>query len=90
MTDQLGSERPFIGPESACGISMGVAKKVVKEQTMRDHRTHWDRKRHSYNVPSASKTRELLKLNRNQLRWLIGLLTGHSPERAPFQTGINK
>jgi hypothetical protein len=34
MADQmakLGSERPFIGPEPACGISMGVAKKAVRD-----------------------------------------------------------
>jgi hypothetical protein len=27
--------------------------------------------------PSARRTEELLKLNRNQLRWMTGLLTGH-------------
>jgi hypothetical protein len=33
MADQLGkleSEHPFTGPEPACGISMGVAKKAVR------------------------------------------------------------
>jgi hypothetical protein len=37
MTDQLaklGFERPFIGPEPACSISMGVAKKVVRDWTI--------------------------------------------------------
>jgi hypothetical protein len=27
--------------------------------------------------PSAKRTKELLKLNRNQLRWVVGLLAGH-------------
>jgi hypothetical protein len=27
--------------------------------------------------PSVRRTKELLKLNRNQLRWVTGLLTGH-------------
>jgi hypothetical protein len=27
--------------------------------------------------PSAKRARELLKLKRNQLRWVVGLLTGH-------------
>jgi hypothetical protein len=27
--------------------------------------------------PSASRTKDLLKLNRDQLRWIVGLLTGH-------------
>jgi hypothetical protein len=32
--DQLarkGSEHPFIGPETACGISVGVAKRAVRD-----------------------------------------------------------
>jgi hypothetical protein len=40
--------------------------------------------------PSARRTKDLLELNRDQLRWMIGLLTGHlSPKRAPFQIGID-
>jgi hypothetical protein len=27
--------------------------------------------------PSARRTKDLLKLNRDQLRWVIGLFTGH-------------
>jgi hypothetical protein len=27
--------------------------------------------------PSARRTRDLLKLNRDQLRWIVGLYTGH-------------
>jgi hypothetical protein len=27
--------------------------------------------------PSAKATKDLLKLNRDQLRWIVGLLTGH-------------
>jgi ribonuclease HI len=39
--DQLartGSEHPFIGPEQACGISVGVAKKAVRDWTNRTHK----------------------------------------------------
>jgi hypothetical protein len=38
--DQLtrtGSENPFIGSEAACGISVGVAKKAVRDWTNRNH-----------------------------------------------------
>jgi ribonuclease HI len=28
---KIGSEHPFIGPEPACGISMGVAKKAIRD-----------------------------------------------------------
>jgi hypothetical protein len=27
--------------------------------------------------PSAKRTKDLLNLNRDQLRWMVGLLTGH-------------
>jgi hypothetical protein len=39
MTDyltRLGFEQPSIGPELALSISMGVAKKVVRDWTIRD------------------------------------------------------
>jgi hypothetical protein len=38
--DQLArtrSEHPFTGPEPACGISTGVAKKVVRNWTNINH-----------------------------------------------------
>jgi hypothetical protein len=33
---KLGSERPFIGSESAYSASMGVAKKAVRDWTIGD------------------------------------------------------
>jgi hypothetical protein len=70
MADQLaklGSECPFIGPEPACNISMGVAKKAVRDWAIRNHRKHyWDSlsglKKATTLIqgPSAKKTRELL------------------------------
>jgi hypothetical protein len=27
--------------------------------------------------PSAKRSKDLLKLNKDQLRWIVGLLTGH-------------
>jgi hypothetical protein len=42
MADQLaraGSEHPFIGPEPACGISIGVAKKAVRDWPDRNQNT---------------------------------------------------
>jgi hypothetical protein len=35
---KLGSERPFTGPEPACGISAGIAKKAVRDWTNREHK----------------------------------------------------
>jgi hypothetical protein len=38
----MGSELQFVGLEPACGITMQVAKKVVKDWTNQDHRQEWD------------------------------------------------
>jgi hypothetical protein len=43
--DQLartGSEHPFIVPEPPCGISVGVAKKAVRDWANRNHKKHWE------------------------------------------------
>jgi ribonuclease HI len=45
MSDQLartGYEHPFIGPQPACGISIEVAKKAVRNWTNRNHKKHWE------------------------------------------------
>jgi hypothetical protein len=33
---KTGSEHPFVGPEQACGISVGVDKKAVRDWTNRN------------------------------------------------------
>jgi hypothetical protein len=58
----------------ACSTSIGVAKKVVKDWKIKDHRKHWDSLNVLIQRPSV---KELLKLNRNQLQWVAGLLTEH-------------
>jgi hypothetical protein len=86
MADQLaktGSEHPFIGPEPVCGISVGVAKKAVRDWTNRNHKEYWEsitglrEAKGLIQGPSARRTKDLLKLNRDQLRQVVGLLTGH-------------
>jgi hypothetical protein len=37
---RIGSEHPFIRPEPACGISIAVAKKAVRDWTNRNHKQH--------------------------------------------------
>jgi hypothetical protein len=40
--------------------------------------------------PSARRTTDLLKLNRDQLRWVVGLLTGHCHlKRHLFKLGLS-
>jgi hypothetical protein len=74
----------FIGPEPACGISVAIVKKAVRDWTNKDHTKHWESltgprqaKEFLIQGPSARRTKKLLKLNRNQLQWVVGLLTGH-------------
>jgi hypothetical protein len=45
MADQLArteSEHLFTGPEPDCGISIGVAKKAVRDWMKRNHKKHWE------------------------------------------------
>jgi hypothetical protein len=77
--DQLartGSEHPFTGPEPACGTSFGVAKKAVRDWTNRNHKKCWEsttglkQAKELIPGPSARRTKDLLELNRDQLRWV--------------------
>jgi hypothetical protein len=80
---KTGSEHPFIGPEPACSISTGVPKKAVRDWINRNHKEYWEsltgfrQAKGLIQGPSARRTKDLLKLNRDQLRWVVGLLTGH-------------
>jgi hypothetical protein len=66
-----------VRPEPACGISIGVCKKAVSDWTNRNHTTGLRQAKGLIPGPSARRTKYLLKLNRDQLRWVIGLFTGH-------------
>jgi hypothetical protein len=80
---RLGSEHPFTGPEPACGTSIEAAKGAVSNWLNRKHIKHWEsiiglrRAKELISGPSAKRIRDLLRLNRDQLRWIMGLLTGH-------------
>jgi hypothetical protein len=80
---KTGFEHPFIGPEPACGISVGGAKKAARDWSNRNHKECWEsttglrEAKGLIQGPSARRTEDLLKLNRNQLRWMIRLFTGH-------------
>jgi ribonuclease HI len=37
---RTGSEHPFTGPEPACGISIGLTKKAVRDWTNRNNKNH--------------------------------------------------
>jgi hypothetical protein len=45
MADQLakaGSDHLLIRPEPACGVSIGVAKKAVRDWMSRKHQEYWE------------------------------------------------
>jgi hypothetical protein len=73
--DQLAKFGAFllIGPEPACGISAGIAKMAVKDWSNTDHKKYWEsltglkQAKGFLQGPSVRRTKELLKLNRNQL-----------------------
>jgi hypothetical protein len=84
--DQLArtrSEHPFIEPKPASGISIGVAKKSVRDWRNRNHQKYWEpiiglkQAKGLIPGPSARRTKDLLKRDREQLRWVVGLFTGH-------------
>jgi hypothetical protein len=78
-----GSVHSFIWPEPACVISVGVAKMAVRDWMNRNHKKHWQSvtglKQANGLIlgPSARRMKVLLKLSRDQLRWVVGLFTGH-------------
>jgi hypothetical protein len=54
---KLGSRRLFIGSEPACGISVGVANKVVRDRTETIKKTDSKRKRESHKDPLPEELR---------------------------------
>jgi hypothetical protein len=80
--DQLartGSEHLFTGHEPVCGISVEIAKIAIRDWTNRNHQQFWESitgLKQAMGItlgPSSRGTKDLLKLNRNQLRWVVVL-----------------
>jgi hypothetical protein len=77
---RLGCKCPFIGPEPPCSILAGITKKAVRDRTNRNHKEYWESLTGLKNAnsflqgPFARGTKEILKLNRNQLQWVTRLL----------------
>jgi hypothetical protein len=75
MKRQIGwQEHPIIVPEPVCGISVGVAKKAARDWTNRTHRKYLEsttglkQAKGLIKGPSAKRRKDLLQLNRDQLR----------------------
>jgi hypothetical protein len=70
-----------MGPEPACSTIIRAAKRAVNWLN-RNHIKQWEsitglkQAKELIAGPSAKRTRDLLKLNSDQLRWIVGLYTG--------------
>ncbi|MCP3661285.1 MAG: hypothetical protein GY696_02130 [Gammaproteobacteria bacterium] len=86
QSDQLAneaSELPFIGPEPVLGISPGTGRSSIRDWLRRRHVGHWlfctgcRQSKLLRPAPCAKFSRQLLAMNRQRLRPLVGVLTGH-------------
>jgi hypothetical protein len=97
--DQLartGSEHPFTGPEPACSISIGVAKKAVRDWMKGNHKKYWEStaelkqaKGHIWalcqkNEGSVKFKQRSVKMDGRTTYWTL------PPKMTPFQNGIDR
>jgi hypothetical protein len=87
IADQLamqGFSYPLAGPDPALGVSVKVAREVIRDWTGRKQEERWQSIHEQRQAkgflkrPCVKKAGELLSLSRNQLKIMTGLLTGHS------------
>jgi hypothetical protein len=63
-------------------VTLRVAKTAIRDWTNRNNKKHWEsltglkQAKGLILEPSARRTKDLLKLSRDQLRWVVGLFTG--------------
>lgn len=87
-----GSATSFTGPEPATGTTKSSVRTKINQWVYRQHQTHWQtlpKLRHSklmVQQPSRKLTVEILQLNRNQIRLITGLITGHCSLRKHLHT----
>ena len=85
------SDTLFIGPEPSCGISYGHARTVIDKWVRNSTIAYWRNTPESRQCkkyitsPSKKLARDILSLNRKELRGVIGLLTGHCPLKKHLQ-----
>jgi hypothetical protein len=97
--DQLartGSEHPFTGPEPACGISIGVAKKAVRDWMKSQKNTgnpqlDSNRQRDLYNWAHCQKNEGSVEIKQRPVK--MGGRTTYwtlPPKRTSFQNGVDR
>lgn len=81
---RMGSEQKFQGPEPAVGLPFSTIKQFLKEELIAKHLDYWRtlpglrQAKEFIKKPDSRTTNELLKLTRNELRKVVGILTGHN------------
>jgi hypothetical protein len=81
----MGTENLFIGPEPAFGISLGVAKNVVRNWKQIHHKKHWRF------ITGLRQAKGLILGPSAQLGWSVRLFTGHCHLKGtPFKIGIDR
>jgi ribonuclease HI len=98
--DQLArtrSEHPFTGPEPACGISTGVAKKAVRDWMKGNRKKYWESTTGlkqakgltiwalcQKNEGSVKFKQRSIKMDGRTTYWAL------PPKRTPFQNGVDR
>jgi hypothetical protein len=86
---RAGSEHLFTGPEPACGISIGVANKAVKDRTNRNYTKKTLRIRNC--TETGQKNEGFVEVKQRSIN--MGGMTTYrtlSPKRTPFQIGFDR
>ena len=86
QSDQLakeGSNMPYVGPEPVVGISSQAGKGAIKSWIRQQHGISWQstngcrQSKELIGGPNPKVSNSLLNLSQQQLRMIVGLLTGH-------------
>ena len=82
-----GSAQHFIGPEPSMGLPMQVVHTALRNWSYREQLRLWQQKdgcrqaKALIRGPSPGLAPSLLKLDRQEVKLIVGLLTGHAPLR---------
>ena len=74
----------FVGPEPAVGITATTVRTEVRAWASKEHLKHWNatpacrQAKVLSEGPNWKLTRTALRLNRREIKFLVGLLTGHT------------
>lgn len=80
-----GAKIPLTGPEPSCCLPYQTVREEIENLLGNKHTSHWRnapglrQSRTFIGGPFRERAKELINLGKNQLRWAVGLFTGHCP-----------